>query len=96
MLGAIEQLMRLHPASQFGRWERGRADFEILDEVERWHVPPEPEHEIERRESTRMLGEVAAAAAILVLFIGVLTVLARWSADAPAGVAQQPAVVVAD
>jgi hypothetical protein len=93
MLGAIEQLMRLHPASQFGRWERGRADLELFEELERRHVPPEPEHEIERRESTWMLGEVAAATAMLVLFIGVLTVIARWSAEAPN--AAQPAAPMA-
>ena len=96
MLGAIEQLMRLHPASQFGRWERGRSDFEVFEELERRHMPAEPEYEIERRESTWMLGEVAAATAMLVVFIGVLTVIARWSGESPAEVGQQPAVTVSD
>ena len=95
MLGAIEELMRLHPASHFGRWERGHADLEVFEEFERRHVPPEPEYEIERRESTWMLGEVAAATAMLVVFIGVLTAIARWTADAP-NAEQPPAVAVSD
>jgi hypothetical protein len=97
MLSAIEHLMRLHPASHFGRWERGRADFESFEDLERRHVPRDPEYEYEadRRESRWMIGEVAVATAMLVAFIGVLTVMARWSADAP-DARQQPMVAVSE
>jgi|SRR5262252_4908920 len=96
MLGPLEQLMRLHPASQFGRWERGRPDFELFEALECRRVPREPDYGTKRRDAAWMIGEMAAAAAMLVAFIGVLTVIARLSADAPADVGQEPTVAVSD
>jgi hypothetical protein len=95
MLNAIEQLMRLHPAAHFGRWERQHSDFDAFEELESRHLCPRHEYETDRREPTWMIGEVAAAAAILVVFIGVLTVIARFTVDAPE-TAQQPMVAVSD
>ena len=95
MLNAIEHLMRLHPASHFGRWERQHSDFDAFEELESRHLCPRHEYETDRSEPTWMIGEVAAAAAILVVFIGVLTVIARFTVDAP-DTAQQPMVAVSD
>ena len=95
MLNAIEHLMRLHPASHFGRWERQHSDFAAFEELESRHLCPRHEYGSDRSEPTWMIGEVAAAAAILVVFIGVLTVIARFTVDAP-DTAQQPMVAVSD
>jgi hypothetical protein len=96
MLIAIEQLMRLHPASHFGRcWEHHHSDFDVLEELESRALRPRHEYETDRREPTWMIGEVAAAAAMLVVFIGVLTAIARFAADTP-GTAQQPVVAIVD
>jgi hypothetical protein len=95
MLNAIEHLMRLHPASHYGRWERGRADFDAFEELESRHLCPRHEYETDRSQPTWMIGEVAAAAAMLVVFIGILTVIARFAVDAPE-TAQQPVVVISD
>ena len=93
MLNAIEHLMRLHPASHFGRWERQHSDLDAFDELESRHLCPRHEYETDRSQPTGMIGEVAAAAAMLVVFIGVLTVIARFTVDAPE-TAQQPMVAV--
>ena len=95
MLSAIEHLMRLHPASHFGRWERQHSDFNAFEELESRHLCPRHEYETDHSQPTWMIGEVAAAAAMLVLFIGILTVIARYTVDAP-DTAQQPMVAVSD
>jgi transposase-like protein len=95
MLNAIEHLMRLHPASHFGRWERGRDDFDAFEELENRHLRPRHEYESDRSEPTWMIGKVAAAAAMLVVFIGALTVVARFTIDAP-DTAQAPVVEISD
>ena len=96
MLSAIEHLMRLHPASHFGRcWERQHSDFDAFEELESRHLRPNHEYESDGSEPTWMIGEVAAAAAMLVVFIGVLTVIARFTVDA-SHPAQQPAVEISD
>jgi hypothetical protein len=95
MLNAMEQLMRLHPGSRFGRLERHHSDLEAFEELESRHLCPRHEYEADRSEPTRMIGEAAAAAAMLVVFIGVLTVIARFAADAP-GTEQEPVVAVYD
>jgi hypothetical protein len=95
MLSAIEHLMSLHPASHFGRWEQQHSDLDAFEELESRHLCPRHEYETDRSDPTWMIGEVAAAAAILVVFISVLTVIARFTADAP-DTAQQPMVAVSD
>ena len=95
MLSAIEHLMRLHPASHFGRWERQHSDFDAFEDMGSRHLCPRHEYETYDREPTRMIGEVAAAAAMLVLFIGVVTAIVRFTADAP-DPAQQPVVEISD
>ena len=78
MLNATEELMRLHPASHFGRLEHHPSDLEAFEELESRHLRP---RQADRREPTWMIGEVAAAAAILIALVGVLTLfarLARW------------------
>ena len=95
MLSAIERLMRLHPASYFGRWEHNHSDLDAFEELESRHLCSRHEYETDRSEPTWMIGEVAAAAAMLVVFIGVLTVIARFAVDAP-GAGQQPMVAVSD
>jgi hypothetical protein len=94
MLSVIEHLMRLHPASHFGRcWDHHHSDFDALEELESRPLRPRQEHETDRSEPTWMIGEVAAAAAMLVVFIGVLTAIARFTVDTP-DTAQRPAVAV--
>ena len=95
MLSVIEHLMRLHPASHFGRWERQHSDFNAFEELESRYLCPRHEYETDRSQPTWMIGEVAAAAAMLVVFIGVLTAIARFTADAP-DTAQQPMVAASD
>ena len=96
MLSAIEHLMRLHPASHFGRcWEHHHSDFDAFEELEGRQLRPRHEYETGRSEPTWMIGEVAAAGAMLVVFIGVLTAIARFTVDAP-DPAQQPAVAISD
>jgi hypothetical protein len=94
MLSAIEQLMRLHPASHFGRLERHQSDFAAFEELESRHVRRRHAYEPER-EPTWMLGEAAAAAAMLVVFCGVLAVIVRLGVDVP-DTGQQPLVAVSD
>ena len=94
MLSAIEHLMRLHPASHFGRcWEHHHSDLDAFEELESRYLCPRHEYETDRSEPTWMIGEVAAAAAMLVVFIGVLTVIARFTIDSP-DTAQQQEVAV--
>jgi hypothetical protein len=95
MLSALEELMRHHPGSRFGYSERPQSDRAAFEELESRHLCPRHEYETGRHEPTWMLGEVAAAAAMLVVFIGVLTVIARLAADAPNG-GQQPLVAVSE
>jgi hypothetical protein len=95
MLNAMEHLMGLHPGSRFGRLERHHSDLAAFEDLESRHLCPRHEYETDRSQPTWMLGEVAAAAAMLVLFIGVLTVIARFAVDAP-DVGQQPMVAVSD
>ena len=78
MLNAIEELMRLHPASHFGRLEHRPPDLEAFEELESPHLR---RRQADRREPTWMIGEVAAAAAMLIAFVGVLTLLARLAVD---------------
>jgi hypothetical protein len=78
MLNAIEELMRLHPASHFGRLEHHPSDLEAFEELESRHLRP---RQADRREPTWMIGEVAAAAAILIALVGVLTLFARLAVD---------------
>jgi hypothetical protein len=95
MLNAMEQLMRLHPGSRFGRLERHHSDLAAFKDLESRHLCPRHEYETDRSQPTRMIGEVAVAAATLVLFIAVLTVIARFAVDAP-DTGQQPVVAVYD
>ena len=96
MLSAIEHLMRLHPASHFGRcWEHQHPDFDASEELGSRPLRPRHEYETDRSDPTWMIGEVAATAAMLVVFIGVLAAIARFTADTP-DLAQQPAVVISD
>jgi hypothetical protein len=96
MLSAIEHLMHLHPASHFGRcWEHRQHDFAAFGELESRHLYPRHEYETDRSEPTRTIGEVAAAAAMLVVFISVLTAIARFAVDAP-NTAQEPAVAISE
>jgi hypothetical protein len=81
MLSAIEQLMRHHPAYRFGCGERSESDAETFEELESRHLRRRPAYERERREQPWKIGEMAAAAAMVVVFCGVLTLIARLAAD---------------
>ncbi|HZF32982.1 MAG TPA: hypothetical protein VE914_04210 [Candidatus Angelobacter sp.] len=85
MLSAIEQLIRFHPASHIGRLGRQEAGLEVFEDFESRHVRrgQEDEYETERSKPLWMIGELAATAAILVIFCGVLTVIARLVVDSP-------------
>ena len=95
MLSALEELMRHHPGSRFGYLERPQSDLAAFDELESRHLCPRREYETDRHGPTWMLGEAVAAAAMLVVFIGVLTVIARLAVDAPVG-EQEPLVAVSE
>lgn len=95
MLNAMEHLMRLHPASHFGRWDRHQSDLDAFEELESRHLCPRHEYEPDRSAPTWLIGEVAAAAAMLVVFVGVLTVIARFAVDAP-DTGQEPTVAVSE
>jgi hypothetical protein len=95
MLNAIENLLRLHPGSRFGLLEHHQSDFAAFEELESRHLRRRHEDEAERGDPTWMIGEVAAAVAMFVVFIGVLTVIARLTVDAPE-TGQQPVVAVFD
>ena len=83
MLNAMEQFMRLHPGSYFGRVERPQSDLEAFEALESRHLCPRHEYETDRREPTWTIGEFATAAAMLAVFVGVLTVVANFVADTP-------------
>jgi len=93
MLNTIEELMRLHPASLMGRPEHRPSDFELFEELESRHLRPRHEYEADRHEPNWMIGKVAAVAAMLIAFVGVLTLFARLSVDEPA-TAQSQVVAV--
>jgi len=93
MLSALEQLMRHHPASHVGRWDRRQTGLELFEELERPHPRPRYRYETESREPAWVIGQVAAAVAMLIVFCGVLTVIARFAGEAPG---QQPVVEVSD
>src|SRR5262249_15346818 len=93
MLNAIEHLMRLRPASHFG-WERRQTGLELFEDLERPHPRPRYRYETERREPAWLIGQVASVA-ILIVFCGVLTVIARVAGDAT-DAGQQPDVAISD
>jgi len=95
MLRALEDLMRLHPASHVGRWDRPQTGLELFEELETPHPRPRYRYETESREPAWAIGQVAAAVAMLIVFCGVLTVIARFAGEAP-DAGQQPAVEVSD
>jgi len=95
MLSALEELMSHHPGSRFGCLERPPSDLAAFEELESRHLRRGREYETDRHEPTWMIGEVAVAAAMLVLFIGVLTAIAHLAVDAP-DAGHQPLVAVSE
>jgi hypothetical protein len=95
MLAAIEHLMRLHPAYCLGRCENRRLDLEALKELESGHLRLRHRHEYEadRRERNLTIREVTAVMAMLVVFCGVVAVIA-FLADDTTDTKQQPVVAV--
>ncbi len=93
MLDAIEQLMRLHPASYIGRLERPQSDLEAFEELESRHL--RVRRAPERSEPAWRLGDLTAAAAILVVFCGVLTAIARLAVESQSTM-QKPVVALSD
>lgn len=77
MRNAMEELMRLHPASCLGRRERRPTGLEVFEELESRHLRPRHECDADRREATWLIGDLAAAAMMLIVLVGVLTVIAR-------------------
>jgi hypothetical protein len=93
MLSAIEQLVRFHPGSHFGRLEHQQSDLEAFEELESRHL--RVRHEPRRSEPAWRIGDLAVAAAILVVFCGVLTVIARLAVESQ-NMMQQPVVALSD
>jgi hypothetical protein len=93
MLSAIEQLMRFHAASHFGSLERPPSDYEAFEELESRHLRVRPEPE--RSEPAWRIGDVAAAVALLVVFCGVLAVIAGFAVESQ-NTMQQPVVALSD
>jgi hypothetical protein len=52
MFNAMEELMRLHPASHYGRRGHRPSDVEVFEELESRHLRPRQEYEADRREPT--------------------------------------------
>ena len=94
MLNAIENLMRHHPVSYYGYWERSQSDLAAFEDLERRPTRHPQEDEAEDSERMWMLGEVAAAAAILVVFCAVLTAIVQWTGESTTG--QQSVAAVSD
>lgn len=52
MSNAMEELMRLHPASYYGRREHRPSGVEVFEDLESRHLRPRQEDEADRREPT--------------------------------------------
>ena len=86
MSNAMEELMRLHPASHYGRREHRPSDVAVFEELESRRLRPRQEYEADRRlERTayllvvgidRLVGAIAALGRRIVLC------LARYSVTA--------------
>ena len=75
MLNAMQELMRLHPASHYGRREHCQSDFERFEALESRHLRSRHEEEADRREPTWTIPHLAVTAAMLVAFVGALTLI---------------------
>src|SRR5262245_41733666 len=91
MLSVIEHLVRHHPVSYYGYWERRQSDLAAFEERERRPVRRRHENDAEESEPPPRIGEVAATAALVVAFCVVLTGIARLATE-PADREQQPMV----
>jgi len=94
MLNAIENLMRHHPVSYYGYWERRQSDLAAFEELERRPVPRRHEDEAEDIERTWMIGGLATAAAIAVVACAVLAAIVQWTDESMTG--QQSVAAVSD
>src|SRR5262249_13343075 len=94
MLSAMEHLVRHHPASYYGYWERRPSDLAAFEELERRPVPRRHEDEAEDIERTWLIGELAAAAAIVVVACAVLAAIVQWIGESTTG--QQSVAAVSD
>ena len=93
MLSVIEHLVRHHPASYYGCWERPQSDLAAFEEVERRPVRRRHENDADESEPPPRIGELAATAALVVAFCAVLTVIARLAGEPEDP--EQPSPVVA-
>ena len=84
MLSAMEQLIRFHPGSQIGRLDRRESDLEAFEKLESRPVRREEvyqDYETQRSKPVGMIGELAATAVLVVVFCGVLAVIARFAGE---------------
>jgi hypothetical protein len=91
----IEEIIRYHPASQFGRLECRQSDLGAFEELKMPLARRRHEYEPEYSKPTWMIGDVAAAAALGMVFCGVLALIAQ-SPGEPTNTAQQPVVAVSN
>lgn len=75
MPNAMEELMRLHPAWCLGRREHRPTGLEVFEELESRHPRPRHECDADAREVAWLIGDLAAAATMLIVLVGVLTVI---------------------
>ena len=86
MLSAMERLIRFHPGSQMGRLDRRVSDIEVFEKLESRPVRRKQvyrDYEAKRSKPVWTMGELAATAALVVVFCGVLAVIARFGAEWP-------------
>ena len=98
MLSAMEQLIRFHPGSQMGRLDRRASDLEAFEKLESQPVRREEvyqDYEPQRSKPVWMIGELAATAALVVVFCGVLAVIARFAPESP-NTTQDAAVAISE
>ena len=94
MLNAIEHLMYFHPASHFGRLERGPSELEAFEELEGRHLRGRHAHDAERFDTPWGVRDVVVTVAILFAFCGFVTMIAG-SVGSPSAM-QHPVVAVSD
>jgi len=84
MFSAMEQLIRFHPGYHMGRLDRRESDLEVFEKLESRPVRREQvyqDYEPQRSKPVWMIGELAATAALVVVFCGVLAAIARFASE---------------
>jgi hypothetical protein len=82
MMNGLAELMNLHPASRFGRYEHAPANPGTFEEQESGDLRAGHRREADRRKPRRGFRQALAATAMLTAFFGLLTLVAGLVGDA--------------